>query len=82
MSAKMKTFFELQKAVDHDCGLYQIGEIDFVNYDHIREYIASHEELGYRSLIDVCIKIMSVAQDQIIIERNKRQPSGSQEKSV
>ena len=71
MSAKLETFFELKKVVDHDCGNYQIGEIDFVNYAKIREYISLYGDLGYQQLVDVCIKMMSEAQDQARIERMK-----------
>jgi hypothetical protein len=71
MSAKLETFFELKKVTDHDCGNYQIGEIDFVNYAKIREYIAEHGELGFRELIEVCHEIIFQARDQRNIERMK-----------
>jgi hypothetical protein len=80
MSAKLETFFELKKVVDHDCGNYQIGEIDFVNYAKIREYVSTYGDLGYQQLIDVCVRIMSEAQDQARIERSKEY--ASQEVSV
>lgn len=72
MSAKLETFFELKKVVDHDCGNYRIGEIDFTNYAKIREYIHQHGQFGYEQLIDVLVLIMSEAQDQIQFERSQK----------
>ena len=71
MSAKLETFFELKKVTDHDCGLYQIGEIDFVNYAKIREYIAQYGDFGFDQLVNVCIRIMAEAQNQAAIERGR-----------
>lgn len=72
MSAKLETFFELKKVTDHDCGNYTLGEIDFVNYAKIREYVSQYGEFGYHQLVDVCIKIMSEAQSQLYTERLKQ----------
>jgi len=48
MSAKMKTILEVKKVIDHDCGNYTMGELDFINYAAIDEYIQTHGEFGYR----------------------------------
>ena len=56
----MKTFLEIQKVVDHDCGNYTIGEIDFVNHDAIREYINQHVikyEDTLHSLLDAFLTV-------------------------
>lgn len=74
MSAKMKTFFELQKVVDHDCGNYRMGEIDYVKYDDIAQYVRDYGDLGEAEITRVCIKILHLAQQTAIAERNKAAP--------
>jgi len=76
MSAKLETFFELKKVVDHDCGNYQIGEIDFVPYNKLTEYVNQYGEDGYRNLVDVCIQMMEYARNQMIMDRMNKQSAG------
>ncbi len=73
MSAKLETFFELKQVIDHDCGNYQIGEIDFVNYGAIREYVGRHGELGYQQLMWVLPRLMTEAQNEIVRVRSSGQ---------
>lgn len=76
MSATMECFFKLNKVVDHDCGNYRIGALDFINYAAIREYVAQHGDFAWEQLTWVCAKILSEAQDQLLIERMKNQDVG------
>ena len=69
MSAKLETFFELKQVVDHDCGNYRIGEIDFVDYGAIEKYVERHGKFGYDELITVCTRIMYDAQHQLRKQR-------------
>lgn len=72
MSAKLQTFFELKKVIDHDCGNYQIGEIDFVDYSTIREHIFRYGEMAYQDLVNVCIRMLIEAREQIEIVRSSK----------
>lgn len=76
MSAKMETFFELKKVTDHDCGNYRMGEIDFVNFDNIRDYVKTYGDFGRDELYDVCARVMQTAREQAI--RNKLDQDSAQ----
>lgn len=80
MSAKLETFFELQKVVDHDCGNYRIGEIDFVKYSDVTKYVHEYGEDGYRGLVDVCIQVMEHARNQLIMDRMNSRQAGTEAK--
>ena len=71
MSAKIKTFFELKKVVDHDCGNYRIGEIDYVDYNAIIQYINDYGDFGEQEINRVCIKILAIVQQTAIVRRNR-----------
>ena len=71
MSAKTKTFLEVKKVVDHDCGNYRIGEISFVNYEAIAEYIERHGEFGYQEFNTFLNRANSVLWDAILKYRAK-----------
>ena len=69
MSAKMETFFELKKVVDHDCGNYRIGEIDFVDLDAIDQYVEEYGDFGKNEILDACVRIMFKARQAAIRTR-------------
>ena len=72
MSAEMKTFFELQKVVDHDCGNYRIGEIDFIDFHAINKYIEQYGEFGYTELSDALIRLLAESRTAIVEYRMKQ----------
>ena len=69
MSAQMKTFFELKKVTDHDCGNYRIGEIDFVNYEALKDHVKKYGENGYKDLAWVLTKCLGESQKAILVYR-------------
>ena len=71
MSAQLETFFELKKVVDHDCGNYQIGEIDFIDFKAINDYVERYGEFGYKELTDCLIRLLAESRTAIINKRIK-----------
>lgn len=72
MSAKMKTFLEIKKVVDHDCGNYRMGEIDFVDYGQIENYIAQYGEYGYSQFLDTLNRCHVALNKGIMEYRSKK----------
>jgi hypothetical protein len=51
MSAKTKTLFSIEVVTDHDCGNYQIGEIDFrIHCGNLEKYLKDYGYKGRNSI--------------------------------
>jgi len=80
MGARTKTFLELKKVTDHDCGNYRMGEIWGTPEGEIHQHVMKYGEEGFNDLCWHLVKCLSVAQ-QSIIERRIRE-SDSQGVSI
>jgi len=61
LSATTKTFLEIKKVVDHDCGNYRIGEIDFIPRNEVREYVLKHGQFAVDELHRAFFQMMEAA---------------------
>lgn len=70
MSAQVETFLEIKKVVDHNCGNYRIGEIDYYPLECVRAYINQHGEYGLLQLSHVFNSLMSEAHKELVRKNN------------
>lgn len=80
MSAKTRTLITLEEVLDHDCGNYKIGEIDFgIRIGPLTEYL---EKYGYEGKKEI-LHMLGVLATQVsnehmrIVERNNPAQVGS-----
>lgn len=73
MSAKTKTLIKFETVIDHDCGNYRIGEIDYVDYDAVRQFVLADDPDDFREheIYRVCAKILGIAQAAGVERRTK-----------
>ena len=67
--AERRDFLRVQYISDHSCGTYQIGEIDTMSDDAVREHIRSFGEFGYSEIRDFAIRMLVNAEREIQNER-------------
>lgn len=79
--AERKEFLKIQYISDHSCGTYQVGEIDTLSDDAIRQHIRTFGEFGYSEIRDFAVRMLINADREIQNERRlKQQGSESCEK--
>lgn len=61
MSCRVKTLIEIQKVIDHDTGMYRLGELSCHCSDVIEDYLLDYGEFGYNELLNMLANIQSEA---------------------
>lgn len=67
--AERKEFLKIQYISDHSCGTYQVGEIDTMSDDAIRQHIRVFGEFGYSEIRDFAVRMLVNADREIKNER-------------
>jgi glutamate racemase len=63
MGAEYKEFITIKEVIDHDTGMYQIGELDgFCDERRIEKYLTDHGEYGKDQLIEACVHLIYLTQ--------------------
>ena len=74
--AERKEFLNIKYISDHSCGSYQIGEIDTLPDENIREYIRRFGEYGYEEIRNFAVRMLVCADREIKNERRLKQQQG------
>ncbi len=74
--AERKTLLNIQYITDHSCGSYQIGEIDTLSDDAVRQHIRDFGEYGYSEIRDFAIRMIVNAERELMNERRLKMQSG------
>jgi len=57
MGCELKTLIEIRKVVDHDTGMYRMGELSCHCSDVIQDYLIDYGEFGHNELLHMLASI-------------------------
>lgn len=64
--ATREKIFEVSFITDCDSGIYQIGEIDSIISDNVKDYVLRFGDFGYQEMIELASVIIHTARTQKI----------------
>lgn len=76
-----REFLNIEHISDDDCGMYRIGEIDWMPNNKVKEYVLNFGEFGYHEILNMCAQIMAEAR-QGFVEHNLSKSGTACEKST